>query len=107
MHPPNTITCQYETGRKSLDSLPVAFRIVGHVSFGKGPLAHDLLDDVLDDRLVKNRQHLLGRHLGAPQEAGAQAGGWDVLFHVALLSSKNELCLLTSRRLRAKNSQLP
>ena len=36
-----------------------------------------LLDDVLDDRLVQHRQHLLGRHLGARQEAGAQAGGGD------------------------------
>ena len=36
-----------------------------------------LLDDVLDDRLVQHRQHLLGRHLGARQKAGAQAGGGD------------------------------
>ena len=36
-----------------------------------------LLDDVLDRRLVDDRQHLLGRRLGGRQEAGAEAGGRD------------------------------
>ena len=36
---------------------------------------HRLLDRVLDDRLVDERQHLLRLRLGRRQEAGAPAGG--------------------------------
>ena len=39
------------------------------------PGGHRLLDAVLDDRLVDQRQHLLGLRLGRGQEAGAPAGG--------------------------------
>jgi hypothetical protein len=39
--------------------------------------ADRLLDGVLDDRLVDERQHLLGRRLGRREEAGAPAGGWE------------------------------
>ena len=38
---------------------------------------HRLLDDVLDDRLVDEGQHLLGLGLGGGQEAGAEAGGGE------------------------------
>ncbi len=36
-----------------------------------------LLDAVLDDRLVHERQHLLGLRLGGRQEARAEAGDWE------------------------------
>ena len=36
-----------------------------------------LLDRVLDDRLVDERQHLLGLRLGGGQEPGAPAGGGE------------------------------
>ncbi|MBB5793258.1 hypothetical protein HDA41_001222 [Streptomyces caelestis] len=36
-----------------------------------------LLDDVLDGRLVDDRQHLLGRRLRGGQEAGTETGGRD------------------------------
>ena len=36
-----------------------------------------LLDDVLDGRLVDDRQHLLGSGLGGGQEPGAEAGCRD------------------------------
>ena len=36
-----------------------------------------LLDDVLDRRLVDDRQHLLGSGLGGREEPGAEAGGGD------------------------------
>ncbi len=36
---------------------------------------HRLLDAVLDDRLVDERQHLLGLRLGGGQEPGAETGG--------------------------------
>ena len=39
-----------------------------------------LLDRVLDDRLVDERQHLLGLRLGRRQEAGAPAGGREDSF---------------------------
>ena len=38
---------------------------------------HGLLDRVLDDRLVDEREHLLGLGLGGGQEAGAPAGGGE------------------------------
>ena len=40
-----------------------------------------LLHHVLDDRLVEDRQHLLGGALGGGQEAGAEAGGGDDSLH--------------------------
>ena len=39
------------------------------------PRGDGLFDRVLDDRLVDERQHLLGLRLGRGQEAGAPAGG--------------------------------
>ena len=36
-----------------------------------------LLDAVLDDRLVDERQHFLRLRLGGGQEAGAEAGGGE------------------------------
>ena len=41
-----------------------------------------LLHHVLDDRLVEDRQHLLGGALGGGQEAGAEAGGGDDSLHL-------------------------
>ena len=41
------------------------------------PDATRLLDAVLDDRLVDQRQHLLGLRLGGRQEARAEAGGGE------------------------------
>ena len=41
------------------------------------PGRHGLLDRVLDDRLVDERQHLLGLGLGGREEAGAPAGGGE------------------------------
>ena len=41
------------------------------------PGGHRLLDPVLDDRLVDERQHLLGLRLGGGQEARAEAGGGE------------------------------
>ena len=41
------------------------------------PGGHRLLDAVLDDRLVDQRQHLFGLRLGRGQEAGAPAGGGE------------------------------
>ena len=41
-----------------------------------------LLHDVLDDRLVEDGQHLLGRALRRGQEAGPQARGGDDGLHV-------------------------
>ena len=41
------------------------------------PGGDGLLDRVLDDRLVDQRQHLLGLRLGRRQEAGAPAGGGE------------------------------
>ena len=41
------------------------------------PAAHRLLDDVLDARLVDQREHLLRRRLGGGQEPGAEPGGGD------------------------------
>src|SRR5690606_17657165 len=38
---------------------------------------HRLLHDVLDGRLVDDRQHLLGLRLGGGQEAGAETGSGD------------------------------
>ena len=40
-----------------------------------------LLDDILDDRLVENRQHLFGRALGARQKTRAKTGGGDDCLH--------------------------
>ena len=40
-----------------------------------------LLDHVLDDGLVQDREHLLGRALGRRQEAGAETGGGDDCLH--------------------------
>ena len=40
-----------------------------------------LLHHVLDDRLVEDRQHLLGGALGGGQKAGAEAGGGDDSLH--------------------------
>ena len=37
--------------------------------------SHGLLDDVLDDRLIEEREHLLWDSLGGGKEAGAEAGG--------------------------------
>ena len=49
-----------------------------------------LLDAVLDDRLVDERQHLLRLRLGGGQEAGAEAGGGEHGFadHRAASSSR-------------------
>jgi len=41
-----------------------------------------LLDDILDDRLVENRQHLFGRALGARQKTRAKTGGGDDCLHI-------------------------
>ena len=41
------------------------------------PAIGEMVICVLDFVFVENIQHLLGRHLGARQEAGAQAGGGD------------------------------
>ena len=40
-----------------------------------------LLHHVLDDRLVEDRQHLLGGALGGGQKAGTEAGGGDDSLH--------------------------
>jgi hypothetical protein len=41
------------------------------------PGGHRLLDHVLDDGLVHQRQHFLGLRFGGGQEAGAESGGGE------------------------------
>jgi hypothetical protein len=36
-----------------------------------------LLDAILNERFIDQRQHLLGLRLGGRQEAGAKAPGWE------------------------------
>jgi hypothetical protein len=63
--------------------LPVAVEMIlegglvapGHHEDIPEPGPGGLLDDVLDRRLVDDRQHLLGRRLGRGQEPGTQPGG--------------------------------
>ena len=56
------------------------------------PEATRLLDAVLDDRLVHQRQHLLRLRLGGRQEAGAETGGGeDGLAHAAALTAASGL----------------
>ena len=75
--------------------LPVAVEVVldrvlvppGHEQHVVQPGRDGLLDDVLDGRLVDDRQHLLGSGLGRRQEPGAETrdrddclgDGWSVL----------------------------
>ena len=47
-----------------------------------------LFDRVLDDRLVDQRQHLLGLRLGGGKEAGAPAGGGEDGFSNAHRTSR-------------------
>src|SRR5665647_1788497 len=74
------------TGRnKTALELPMTVEVVlerglvasGHHEDIAQPGARGLFDDVLDGRLVDDRQHLLRRRLGRGQEAGAQTGCRD------------------------------
>ncbi len=47
----------------------------GHDDDALQPRGPGLLDDVLDERPVDQRQHLLGLRLGGRQEAGSQSRG--------------------------------
>ena len=49
--------------------------LAGHDDDGGEARGHRLLDHVLDDGLVHERQHLLGLRLRGGEEAGAEAGG--------------------------------
>ena len=70
---------------QALLQLGVVVEVVVHS--GLGPVGHHqdildagvyrLLDDILDDRLVHQGEHLLGNRLGGGQHPGPQPGGGD------------------------------
>ena len=53
------------------------------------PGGHGFLHRVLDDRLVDQRQHLLGLRLGRREDAGAPAGGGEDGFSDAHRTSRS------------------